>query len=61
MEFIKDFKEKADVEIFIKKEKIDSIEDLYLLLVVEDINEEKLEEVLGYEEDSLKVIIEIDI
>lgn len=61
MEFIKDFKEKGNVEIFIKKEKIDSIEDLYLVLVVEDINEEKLEEVLGYEEDSLKVIIEIDI
>lgn len=61
MEFIKDFKEKVDVEIFIKKEKIDSFEDLYLVLVVEDINEEKLEEVLGYEEDSLKVIIEIDI
>lgn len=61
MESTKDPKEKADAEISIKKEKIDSIEDPYSPPAAEDINEEKPEEASGHEEDSLKVTIETDI
>lgn len=61
VESTKDPKEKADAEISIKKEKIDSIEDPYSAPAAEDINEEKPEEASGHEEDSLKVTIETDI
>lgn len=62
LETTKDPKEQVDDGmISIKKEKIDSNEDSYSASAADDHSEEKLEDVSGHDEDSLKVTIETDI